>query len=1293
MKKRRIGSLLLAAALAFSGLSVPAKAAEEQSQSDLAVHYDMTHEGEYLKDVSGNNHDAKMYNIEDTDFQDVYGDAVLKFPGTNESYVALPVSIKEDLNYQEAFTIEMTLRPETAQFQFLWTIGTGFQTDYLFFNPRLANGSINVAIKTDAVNQENSIPGVGDVQLNTHKYSLVTVTSEGNTLKLYVNGNAIGTLNHAHNLDDIFGGNEEGVLGYLAKSNWNDPYCDAEVTDFKIYNKTLTEEEVKENYTEMEALQSLKADADSVSLPEYTFEDLELPSKGARGSSVTWKSSAPEVISADGKIQAGISGTTEVTFTASFKDSASGMAIDKNFKVQVIADGEQGRLEYVAEKFDLGITYVTDDITLPEEFEGLAISWEGNELITNEGKVTRPDEDTEVVLKAEFSYGGAKVSRNFPVTVAAKPAGYLATYIALYEYNMGSEEALKPTNFDENKETNYTNNERTDVMHYALSKDGKEYTALNHSKAVLYPTGLYKMGSPSLFRKPDGTYGAIASVDNNSTEILVYDSEDLIFFENQRKVELNTQGIIVKNPTVKYDNGTKEYAVFWEGGDGKSYKSVTKDFTSFSVPEAVQYQKETVSGTLPKYASAAESSQFELTAQEYDRLEKKFGDIYSTSVNGQVSVSADGTETEESFTWDGKENGSISVKPGSKITLPEQIQVAYNDGSDADMNIAWDDSALDLSKEGTYEITGTISSTSYESPLVECRADPQIVYNEKDGMYYFTGSYMNGDNEAGRGHYDSIILRKASTINGLKDAEEVRIWWGEREDGIAPGAYWAPELHYFGGKWRIISMAGWGADRQGIFTCEGDDLMDPDNWGFSGYIDVTETNHETQTSRVNNFDTTFFELNGTCYYVTPKGADWKGALWITTFDPDNPTVLTSDPVIISRGDMAFETNVLQNGQNIQEGSAVLFHDDKIFIAYACATVDQFYASNVIYADIDADLMDPDSWSKYPYPLLSTADLTTTVEDPDYTTGKKGSYSGTFGPGHNSFTVDENGNPVIVYHARAWGESYVDRDEDRYGLFDAGRHAYANSVHFGADGFPIFNMTAEQILSEELKTVTLTVKVEKAAEPDPDPTPDPDPQPTPDPTPDPDPKLPYVDVEEGDWFYDGAYYNYFAGTMTGTDTTHFSPYEILPRAQFATILHRMEGKPDAAYTNRFPDVPDGQFYSTAVLWAAEAKVVTGYTDSGYFGTNDPITREQMVVMMYRYADYKKYDISKSTDISSFSDAGQVSEFAEKAMKWAVENGIIEGKKNTDGSYRLDPQGSTSRAECAIIIQRFMEKFGK
>ena len=205
----------------------------------------------------------------------------------------------------------------------------------------------------------------------------------------------------------------------------------------------------------------------------------------------------------------------------------------------------------------------------------------------------------------------------------------------------------------------------------------------------------------------------------------------------------------------------------------------------------------------------------------------------------------------------------------------------------------------------------------------------------------------------------------------------------------------------------------------------------------------------------------------------------------------------------------------------------------------------------------------------------------------------------------------------------------------------------------------------------------------------------EPEPVPDPEPEPDTPvgLPYVDVAEGDWFYDGAYYNYFAGTMTGTDPTHFAPYATLVRAQFATILHRIERKSDVAYTNRFPDVPDGQFYSTAVLWAAEAKVVTGYTDSGYFGTNDPITREQMVTMMYRYANYMKYESGEPTDISKFTDAGKVSEFAEDAMKWAVGNGIIEGKENEDNSWRLDPQGNTSRAECAIIIMRFLEKYKK
>ena len=186
------------------------------------------------------------------------------------------------------------------------------------------------------------------------------------------------------------------------------------------------------------------------------------------------------------------------------------------------------------------------------------------------------------------------------------------------------------------------------------------------------------------------------------------------------------------------------------------------------------------------------------------------------------------------------------------------------------------------------------------------------------------------------------------------------------------------------------------------------------------------------------------------------------------------------------------------------------------------------------------------------------------------------------------------------------------------------------------------------------------------------------------------ELPYVDVEKDDWFYDAVYYNYFAGTMTGLDPTHFGPDQSLARAQFAVILYRMNDTPEVEYEAIFPDVEEEVWYTDAVLWAADTGVVTGYTDTGKFGPSDLINREQMAVMMYRYANYKGYESDAPADISGYKDAGKVSAFAEEAMEWAVGNGIISGK---DEGTVLDPQGNATRAECATIIMRFIEKFEK
>ena len=180
-------------------------------------------------------------------------------------------------------------------------------------------------------------------------------------------------------------------------------------------------------------------------------------------------------------------------------------------------------------------------------------------------------------------------------------------------------------------------------------------------------------------------------------------------------------------------------------------------------------------------------------------------------------------------------------------------------------------------------------------------------------------------------------------------------------------------------------------------------------------------------------------------------------------------------------------------------------------------------------------------------------------------------------------------------------------------------------------------------------------------------------------------LPYEDVKESDWFYDAAAYTFYEKLMTGLDETHFGPYGQLSRAQFALILYRMEGEKQVETEKTFGDITGNEWYGPAVLWAAENGIVTGYLN-GSFGPADLITREQMAVMMHRYAGYLKQDVSADADFGDFSDAENVSDFAKEAMKWVVGSGIITGK---DNGTRLDPQGNTARAEAAVIIQRFME----
>lgn len=181
-----------------------------------------------------------------------------------------------------------------------------------------------------------------------------------------------------------------------------------------------------------------------------------------------------------------------------------------------------------------------------------------------------------------------------------------------------------------------------------------------------------------------------------------------------------------------------------------------------------------------------------------------------------------------------------------------------------------------------------------------------------------------------------------------------------------------------------------------------------------------------------------------------------------------------------------------------------------------------------------------------------------------------------------------------------------------------------------------------------------------------------------------PPIPFTDVGEKDWFYGDVAYVYGKGLMNGTGAKTFQPNAPTTRGMIVTILYRLEGSPAGGNWSPFTDVPRNAYYSAPIAWAAWNGVVNGYSPTS-FGPEDPITREQMAAILYRYVNYKKGDVSQRGDLTKFVDAGAISGYAREPLSWANSQGLLQGK----GGGRLDPGGLATRAEVAAILHRFCE----
>lgn len=874
-----------------------------------------------------------------------------------------------------------------------------------------------------------------NVSAYDNKWVHVDVVHTEKDVTLYVDGQEAGKEASAFKISDILGKNS--VL-YLGKATWgaNGEYGKGLIDNFRIYDTALNKDQITEQYGEY----VLEFDKEALSLPEETDRSISLPTTGGSGlTEITWSSNNPEVMGNDGTITRGDE-DEEVVITATLKSGES--KVTKEFTIVVKAKNPDEDVVAYTKELTLNAGFVSEDLKLPAKVGDAEVAWEvkaGDAIEIKDGKavVTRGEGNAEVTLVATIKVEGATKdgTKEFPLTVVGKGTG-VAAYVS----------SKAPTNI-ESEGYGFQGGMK-------LAEEGKEgYEVLHKDQPILYSSiGAKKYAAPTIFRKADGSFGMIAS-DGGSGTVIVYDSKDLTTYENQRSAVLPVNKI--EKMTCVYDSADQVYKVFVQAADDVTLLTTT-DFETFENKGVSSYKFKEVENAPTDAVWAEEEA---LTKAEYTKVAEKFKNPYNTDLKVTAKdVTVDqGTE--------------ISAELLSKES-EAKVSATYSDGTKKTYGITWDENdiaKIDTSRPGTYTVDGVVGTkyTDAEAPLIPERADPHIIYNEDDGYYYFTSSYpMNGGNDADG--YDRLILRRAKTVAGLETAEEVTIW-DEKDDPKRGRFIWAPELHKIGDSWYFLSTAGINSGTGTTFNIRpfmvkcnnSDDMMNPDSWEMAGDVKAM-AGDEKNCLNAMSLDMTYFEAGGRHYLCWADFTKNEGnpeaisSLYIATIDPSDPTQLTSKASVITVPEYFWE-NVRHR---VNEGPAVIQKGDNVYLAYSASGTGSEYCIGLLSGKAGDDLTNPDNWTKNPYPIMTSTDFNDEVS----------------GPGHNSFTVDENGNQIIVYHARPT-EAHKGHSGDP--LYDPCRHAYIKPVFYDKDGMPILNMSEKEFAKEGKTSIKVTVKGDMA----------------------------------------------------------------------------------------------------------------------------------------------------------------------------------------------------------------------
>lgn len=370
-------------------------------------------------------------------------------------------------------------------------------------------------------------------------------------------------------------------------------------------------------------------------------------------------------------------------------------------------------------------------------------------------------------------------------------------------------------------------------------------------------------------------------------------------------------------------------------------------------------------------------------------------------------------------------------------------QAVYSDGSRCQKRVLWEKESIDFSCPGVYEVKGSVQSKKFKFPLAEGFGDPVLFRWE--GKWYYTST---SDNTGDIGLY----IREADTVDGLfadGAVQHLILPLDEKRELIQ--TFWAPEFHVIGGKLYILfAVSGheWGPQCHLLKLKEGRPLIEPDSWEDPVRVRRQDGSYLSEDGIT--LDMTYLKTKKQSYVVwSYRRGMWKpndtgSMLCIATVDEREPWKLTSEPVRLARPLFGWENvdNTINN-----EGPYVFIRDGKIYMTYSGGAANSYtYAVGLLTAQEEDDLLDVSNWQKRCTPVLSFYCV-----------------EGEYGPGHNSFYEDEDGNLMIAYHAEKDKKSTLRCDGIR-------------RVHFKKDGTPVFGMSAEEDFDPALGSVCMKVEI-------------------------------------------------------------------------------------------------------------------------------------------------------------------------------------------------------------------------